>query len=342
LRYAWSASGFTPASATTVSPSFTAPATAGPRTISLTVTDSQNRPASTTHTVAVSPPVPDTEAPSTPGNFRVTATTDTTVSLAWEAATDNVGVTHYQVRNEGGWLVKTVTGLTHTEEGLQPGTEYKYTVSARDKELNTSVYSPMISATTATTPVVPAPVAEITGPTTVEAGQPLALSASSSTGSGLRYAWTATGFSPASATTVSPSFTAPATAGPREISLTVTDSQSRPATARHPVTVTAPPIGGGCDYRDPAAGSVPAWTAQNYSGGARVSYQNVIWQASYATGSTPPDRNDAWKLVSAIPVQRAYEGGNQVHHQDSVYRAGWWIKGTAPPASPWTRIGPCQ
>jgi chitodextrinase len=255
-------------------------------------------------------------------------------------------VTHYQVRNEGGWLVKTVTGLTHTEEGLQPGTEYKYTVSARDKELNTSVYSPMISATTATTPVVPAPVAEITGPTTVEAGQPLALSASSSTGSGLRYAWTATGFSPASATTVSPSFTAPATAGPREISLTVTDSQNRPATARHPVTVTAPPIGGGCDYRDPAAGSVPAWTAQNYSGGARVSYQNVIWQASYATGSTSPDRNDAWKLVSAIPVpwtaQRAYEGGNQVHHQDSVYRAGWWIKGTAPPASPWTRIGPCQ
>lgn len=150
LTYVWTATGFTPSGATTISPSFTAPTTTGPHTISVTVTDSQGRSATTTHAVTVSPPPADTEAPSTPGNFRVTAVTDTSVTLAWEEATDNVGVTHYQIRNEGGWLVKTVnkSTLTYTVEDLLPGTEYKYTVSALDKALNVSAFSPMISATT--------------------------------------------------------------------------------------------------------------------------------------------------------------------------------------------------
>lgn len=43
------------------------------------------------------PPVIDTMPPTTPTGLNVTATTSTTVSLAWTASTDNVGVTGYRV-----------------------------------------------------------------------------------------------------------------------------------------------------------------------------------------------------------------------------------------------------
>jgi chitin-binding protein len=191
------------------------------------------------------------------------------------------------------------------------------------------------------------PVARITGPSSVEVGKALPLSGSSSTGSDLRYAWTAPLFTPPSATGPSPSFTAPSSAGSHTISLVVSDAQNRTDSTTHSVTVTPPGGGGGdeCDYRDQNADREDAWEAKAYSAGARVGYRHAIWQASYSTGILPPDQNDAWKLLSQIPVAwsatRAYEGGNQVHYQSQVYRAGWWIKGTAPPASPWTRIGPC-
>ncbi|WP_338043410.1 carbohydrate-binding protein, partial [Nonomuraea lactucae] len=43
----------------------------------------------------------DTEAPSVPGNLRSTGVTSNSVSLAWNASTDNVGVTGYNVYRGG-------------------------------------------------------------------------------------------------------------------------------------------------------------------------------------------------------------------------------------------------
>ncbi|MGU7817147.1 hypothetical protein ACV22W_33620, partial [Burkholderia sp. AW49-1] len=136
-------------------------------------------------------------------------------------------------------------------------------------------------------------------------------------------------------------------AGSYSVTGKATTNQNASATSV-PVSVTVAPSDGGgtCDYRDPAAVGVPAWQSRNYNGGERVSYQNVIWQASYSTGTAAPDRNDAWTLVSNVPVPysaaRAFEGGKEVTDQGSVYRAGWWTKGTAPPASPWSLVGPCR
>ncbi|WP_203909496.1 hypothetical protein [Rhizocola hellebori] len=47
----------------------------------------------------------DTTPPTTPGNFRLTAATATSVTLAWNPSTDNVGVTaHFLTDNFGlGW-----------------------------------------------------------------------------------------------------------------------------------------------------------------------------------------------------------------------------------------------
>ncbi|GAB1819730.1 discoidin domain-containing protein [Herbidospora sp. RD11066] len=89
----------------------------------------------------------DTTAPSVPGNLRSTATTSSSVTLAWNASTDNVGVTGYEVYRNG-TLVTTVTGTGHTDTGLAASTSYTYTIRARDAAGNRSAASNQISAQT--------------------------------------------------------------------------------------------------------------------------------------------------------------------------------------------------
>ncbi|GII60803.1 hypothetical protein Skr01_08880 [Sphaerisporangium krabiense] len=89
----------------------------------------------------------DTTAPSVPGNVRVTATTSNSVSLAWNASTDNVGVTGYEVYR-GTTLVTTATGTSYTDSGLTAQTTYSYTIRARDAAGNRSAASAAVSATT--------------------------------------------------------------------------------------------------------------------------------------------------------------------------------------------------
>ncbi|MFI6903121.1 glycosyl hydrolase family 18 protein [Nonomuraea sp. NPDC050394] len=89
----------------------------------------------------------DTQAPSVPGNARSTGVTASSVSLAWNASTDNVGVTGYEIYR-GGTLVTTVTGTTHTDSGLTASTSYTYTIRARDAAGNRSADSAAVTATT--------------------------------------------------------------------------------------------------------------------------------------------------------------------------------------------------
>src|ERR1043165_157229 len=48
----------------------------------------------------------DNTPPTKPTNNHVTAVTDTTVSLAWNKSTDNVGVTEYDVFKQGQFMLK--------------------------------------------------------------------------------------------------------------------------------------------------------------------------------------------------------------------------------------------
>jgi endoglucanase len=91
--------------------------------------------------------VVDVTPPTTPGNFRVTGTTSNTVALAWNASTDDVGVTGYQVLR-GTTVVGNPTGLTFTDTGLTASTTYSYTVRALDASGKQSAASPALAATT--------------------------------------------------------------------------------------------------------------------------------------------------------------------------------------------------
>ena len=86
----------------------------------------------------------DTTPPSAPTGLHVTGTTSASVSLAWTASTDNVGVTGYQVYRDG-TQVATVPGTSYTDSGLTPSTGHAYTVRARDAAGNQSAASASVT-----------------------------------------------------------------------------------------------------------------------------------------------------------------------------------------------------
>ncbi len=95
---------------------------------------------------------PDTEAPSTPTALAVDSVTRTTVNLFWNASTDNISVSGYEIY-QGTTLLTTVVGTSHIVSGLSPNTAYTFSVKARDAEGNTSSLSNTIDVTTAETTV---------------------------------------------------------------------------------------------------------------------------------------------------------------------------------------------
>ncbi|MFJ4717383.1 discoidin domain-containing protein [Streptomyces sp. NPDC088785] len=95
----------------------------------------------------------DTVPPTAPGNARVTAVSDTTVTLAWNAAGDNVGVRGYRVRTLKGSTATPVgtTGAdatTFTVSGLSASTSYTFDVQALDAAGLLSPPSNQVTATT--------------------------------------------------------------------------------------------------------------------------------------------------------------------------------------------------
>src|SRR5258708_10019352 len=80
----------------------------------------------------------DTTAPSVPTGLAGTAASSTQINLTWNASTDNVAVTSYQVYLNNVRIANT-TATSFTHSGLAAGTTYNYRVSAADAVPN---YSP--------------------------------------------------------------------------------------------------------------------------------------------------------------------------------------------------------
>jgi chitodextrinase len=90
----------------------------------------------------------DTTPPSAPTNLSASAASATRVDLSWTAATDNVGVTGYEIFR-GATSIATIGNVTtYSDTGLQPSSGYTYTVRARDAAGLWSSLSTPASATT--------------------------------------------------------------------------------------------------------------------------------------------------------------------------------------------------
>ncbi|WP_432841194.1 DUF4832 domain-containing protein [Dactylosporangium sp. CA-092794] len=95
----------------------------------------------------------DTTPPSAPTGLASPAQTSSSISLSWNVATDNVGVTGYRVFRNG-TQVGTPTGTSFTDTGLTAGS-YTYTVKAVDAAGNLSPASASLTVATAATPPPP-------------------------------------------------------------------------------------------------------------------------------------------------------------------------------------------
>ena len=89
----------------------------------------------------------DTTAPSAPTNLAASGTTSTTTNLSWTAATDNVGITGYNVY-QGTTLKGTATATSFAVTGLTAATAYTFSVKAKDAAGNLSASSNTVNVTT--------------------------------------------------------------------------------------------------------------------------------------------------------------------------------------------------
>ncbi len=138
--------------ATTTSRTYTDTSATFPATYFVRAMDQSGNRSATTAGVATTGP--DTVAPTAPTGLTATALSAVSAQLSWTAATDNVGVTGYQIIRNGSTLPGVVTGTTFTDTGLTGGATYTYTVQALDAAGNVGPASAPAPVTTpATNPV---------------------------------------------------------------------------------------------------------------------------------------------------------------------------------------------
>jgi chitodextrinase len=105
----------------------------------------------------------DHSPPSTPTNLRITASTDTSVTLAWNAARDNSSNWWYCVQRNGGGCVRVNPPQTSmTWPNLAPNTTSTFSVYAIDQGGNRSGNSNTVSYTTPADRTAPSPAPQLT------------------------------------------------------------------------------------------------------------------------------------------------------------------------------------
>jgi chitodextrinase len=90
----------------------------------------------------------DTAPPSIPTGLAATAVSSSQIDLSWNASTDNVGVAGYKIYDYYGTYLKSVNTTSTSFTGLNPNTNYCFTVSAYDAAGNESTQSNQACATT--------------------------------------------------------------------------------------------------------------------------------------------------------------------------------------------------
>jgi len=99
------------------------------------------------YTVTFGQATPDTQAPTAPTGLASSNVAQTSLTLSWNASTDNVGVTGYDVYRNGS-LLGSVTSTSANVTGLSAATTYSFYVKAKDAAGNVSAASSTINVTT--------------------------------------------------------------------------------------------------------------------------------------------------------------------------------------------------
>lgn len=113
----------------------------------VTAIDAASNESGSSNTVNVTTLTPDNTPPSVPTGLSATNVTQTSLTLSWNAASDNVGVTGYDVYRNGSFL-KSASGTSTGITGLSASTTYSFAVRSKDAAGNTSSLSSALNVTT--------------------------------------------------------------------------------------------------------------------------------------------------------------------------------------------------
>lgn len=236
------------------------------------------------------PVIIDDEPPTVPGNLKVTDVTSRSVSLEWDASTDNVGVAGYTVSY--GSNTVDVTGTSTTISGLSPDTTYTFTVKARDLAGNESDESDPVTVTTeeSSDPIPPTPPTDlqVTGKTTTS----ISLSWTASTDNVGVIGYTISyGSKSLDVTETTATITGLTPGTTYTFSVVAKDAEGNESEA---ATIEA-------TTNEGDTCTEPAWSPSTvYIGGERVSYNGKIYEAKWWTQGDRPDQSGewgAWKFI---------------------------------------------
>ncbi|MEN9583039.1 MAG: hypothetical protein RLZZ616_45, partial [Pseudomonadota bacterium] len=214
---------------------------------------------------------------------------------------------------------------------------------------NLSAKDQLVVTNKAPQPNLP-PVVTVQDKVSVEAGKQVAITANASDPNGdtLSYQWSvpagliSSGQNSKTLVVTGPNVTVEAG---YDLTVTVTDG-ALDAQAKTRLTVTPVSGGGDCNATDPDAANWPAWkAATTYSGGEKVSHNQLVWRAKYwSRGNEPTPGADQWQLESKVELgwdtAAAYNGGDLVNHGGRRWQAKWWNQGNEPGKSGvWLDIG---
>lgn len=233
---------------------------------------------------------PDTTAPTAP-TLTASGTTSTSTVLSWSGATDNIGVTGYNVYQGATLIGTTTTATTFTVTGLTPSTTYSFTVRALDAAGNLSPNSNTVSVTT-NAPDVIAPSAPV-------------LSFTAKTANTVSLSWTAStdnvavtgydvyqGAALIGSTTTNTTYTATGLTASTTYSFTVRakDAAGNVSVPSNTVTVTTDPFNycasQGNSVADELIGNVQLGTISNASTGGTGYTDFTAISTNLALGST--------------------------------------------------------
>lgn len=125
----------------------------GPHSYVVAAIDAAGNQSELSNSATATAPLPDTTPPAAPGGLVATASSSSTIDLSWNAATDDVGVTGYQIFRDGGAIaVGTTGGTTFSDTGLAADSTHSYAVVAVDAAGNRSALSDTASAQTFAAP----------------------------------------------------------------------------------------------------------------------------------------------------------------------------------------------
>ena len=151
---------------------------------SLVATDFFGAPRTTPYDIGahqLSSGMADTQAPSAPANLRPNGGTATSVTLVWDASSDNTGVTGYTVLRNGS-VVATVSSTSWTDTTVGEGTIYAYQVQASDAAGNRSALSSTLTLAWSSSPA---------GADTTAPSKPASLGGTATSSSTASLWWTA-------------------------------------------------------------------------------------------------------------------------------------------------------